>query len=98
MGWNPFKGNPFKRVGGFLEDSNEQLGNWMMQKGWQTDAKEYDVKEAQPIARAAAAAKQAEFEASTRAGLERLALKRRKGFQVSMIVNPTMGSGSKLGS
>ena len=48
-------------------------------------------------AAAAAAVKQALFEASTRAGLERLALKRRRGFGASMIVNPTLGSGSVLG-
>jgi hypothetical protein len=49
-------------------------------------------------ATAEAAAKQAEFEASKRAGLERLALKRKKGFGASMIVNPSLGSTSTLGS
>ena len=49
-------------------------------------------------AEAEAAAKQAEFEASRRAGLERLAQKRKKGFGASMIVNPTLGSSSTLGS
>lgn len=49
-------------------------------------------------AEATAAAKQAEFEASRREGLERLALKRKRGFGASMIVNPTLGSTSTLGS
>jgi len=48
---------------------------------------------------AAAAQRQAEFEASARAGLERLALRRRRGFAASMIVDPgsSMGTTSTLG-
>jgi hypothetical protein len=49
-------------------------------------------------ANADAAVKQAEFEASVREGLERLALKKRRGFGASMIVPPTLGSTSTLGS
>ena len=55
-------------------------------------------KERRARAEAEAAVKQAEFEASRRAGLERLAQKRKKGFGASMIVNPTLGSSSTLGS
>jgi len=40
----------------------------------------------------------AEFEASRRAGLEKLMLKRRRGFGASMIVQPTLGSTMTLGS
>ncbi|HQU13691.1 MAG TPA: hypothetical protein PKV70_05540 [Thermodesulfobacteriota bacterium] len=47
---------------------------------------------------AEAAVKQAEFEASKREGLERLALKRKRGFAASQIVTPTLGSISTLGS
>ena len=49
-------------------------------------------------AAAEAAVKQAEFEASRRAGLEKLMLKRRRGFGASMIVQPTLGSTMTLGS
>ena len=49
-------------------------------------------------AEAEAAERQALFEASTRAGLERLAMKRRRGFGASMIVNPVLSSVSTLGA
>ena len=49
-------------------------------------------------AEAEAAVKQAKFEASKRAGLEKLMLKRRRGFGASMIVQPTLGSTMTLGS
>ena len=55
-------------------------------------------KERRARAEAAAAVKQAEFEASRRAGLEKLMLKRRRGFGASMIVQPTLGSTMALGS
>ena len=55
-------------------------------------------KERNAQAEAEAAAKQAEFEASRRAGLEKLMLKRRRGFGASMIVQPTLGSTMTLGS
>ena len=54
-------------------------------------------KERNARAEAEAAVKQAEFEASRRAGLEKLALKRRRGFGASMIVQPTLGSTMALG-
>ena len=49
-------------------------------------------------AEAEAAIKQAKFEASVRAGLEKLMLKRRRGFGASMVVQPTLGSTMTLGS
>lgn len=51
-------------------------------------------------AEAAAAARQAEFEASTKAGLERLALRRRRSFASSILVAPgsSLGSGSTMGT
>jgi hypothetical protein len=51
-------------------------------------------------AAAAAAIRQAEFEASAKAGMERIALRRKRGFGQSMIVNPgsTLGTSSTLGS
>ena len=55
-------------------------------------------KEREAQAAAEAAVKQAEFEASRRAGLKRLALKRKRGFGASMIVQPTLGSTMTLGS
>lgn len=50
-------------------------------------------------AAADAAIRQAEFEASAKAGLERLAARRRKGYATSVIVDPgsTLGSTSTLG-
>ena len=68
--------------------------------GYETPEAKGDRVAAERNAKAAAeaAAKQAEFEASRRAGLERLAQKRKKGFGASMIVNPTLGSSSTLGS
>ncbi len=47
---------------------------------------------------AEAAAKQAAFEATQREGLERLALRRKRGFGASMIVDPTLGATTTLGS
>lgn len=49
-------------------------------------------------ATASAEVRQAEFEASKREGIERLALKRKKSFASSMIVNPILGSSATLGS
>lgn len=51
-------------------------------------------------AAADAAAKQAEFEASQKEGLESLARRRRRGFGSSMIAQPSssLGSSSRLGS
>lgn len=56
--------------------------------------------ETDPAAAAAADARQAEFEASAKAGLERIALRRRRGFAASMIVDPgsSLGTPSTLGS
>ena len=67
--------------------------------GYQTPEAKGDKKAEEESARSAAAAaiKQAEFEASKREGLERLALKRKKGFGASMLVNPTLGSSATLG-
>ena len=55
-------------------------------------------KERKAQAEAEAAVKQAEFEASRRAGLKKLMLKRKRGFGASMIVQPTLGSTMSLGS
>lgn len=70
--------------------------------GYDTPEVKGDIKAAKESSDAAAAAaiKQAEFEASRKAGLERLALRRRKGFGASMIVDPgsALGSTSTLGS
>jgi len=63
-----------------------------------TDA---EAAEATARADAAAAEKQAMFDASTKEGLERLALKRKRGFGASVLVQPTtsaFGSGSTFGS
>ena len=67
--------------------------------GHESDAMQRERLQAEATASAAAteAKKQALFEASKREGLERLALKRKRGFGASMIVNPTLGSGSVLG-
>ncbi len=70
--------------------------------GYETPEVKTDIaeKNKQAAADTAAAIKQAEFEASARAGLERLALKRRKGFAAAMLVDPgsALGSTSTLGS
>ena len=68
--------------------------------GYETPEARGDREEEERRARAeaVAAAKQAEFEASQRAGLEKLMLKRRRGFGASMIVQPTLGSTMTLGS
>ncbi|MDA8178303.1 MAG: hypothetical protein M0T69_02010 [Deltaproteobacteria bacterium] len=50
------------------------------------------------MAAAEAQARQAEFEAAKAAGIERLALKRRKGYGASMVVTPTLGGASTMGS
>ncbi|MDA8122317.1 MAG: hypothetical protein M0Z38_07110, partial [Deltaproteobacteria bacterium] len=66
--------------------------------GYQTPEAKGDQKAAEESARSAAEAaiRQAEFEASAKAGMERLALKRKKGFAASMLV-PTLGSSATLG-
>lgn len=103
---NPFKGNPFKRLGNFFSDTvssigrlggNDKYGNY---SAWGVSPSEASagIESDKARAEAEAAAKQAEFEASARAGLERLALKRKKGFGSTMIVNPTLGSTTTLGS
>jgi hypothetical protein len=100
-----FGGNPFKRIGGAFSDAfrsvgrlggNDEYGNysaWGMAQSEKSAGIEADKAKAD----AAAAKKQALFEATTRAGLERLALKRKKGFGASMIVNPVLGSQTTLG-
>lgn len=80
------------RLGG-----NDQYGNYSAW-GMAPSAASADIEANKAKADAEAAAKQAEFEATQRAGLERLALKRKRGFGASMIVNPTLGSTSTLGS
>lgn len=81
-------------------DPNSPAGSLAGAVGYNTPAAKGAMTDAQnkAIAEADAAVKQAEFEASKKAGLERLALKRKKGFGGSMIVNPSLGSTSPLGS
>jgi len=110
-GWNPFKGdfriskgsfrrNPLREMFGgdtLLADlGNTFAGAVGYETPWARRSREEEERNAQ--AEAEAAVKQAEFEASTRAGLEKLALKRRRGFGASMIVQPTLGSTMTLGS
>jgi len=108
-GGNPIKRfekgvlRPFKRtlIGagtGFLAGGpiGALAGTYVGLKGDERQAEKKAFGEAQ--AEAEAAAKQAEFEASKRAGLERLAQKRKKGFGASMIVNPVLGSTGTLGN
>ena len=104
---NPFKGNPFKRLGAFFKrdvirpigrlGGNDKYGNYSAW-GMAPSSESASIEEQKAKSAAEAAAKQADFEASQREGLERLALKRKKGFGASQIVNPTLGSGSKLGA
>lgn len=49
-------------------------------------------------AAAEAQARQREFEASQKAGFEALAQRRRKGFGSSIVVRPSLGSSTTLGS
>ena len=112
MGGNPFKrvGKFFKKVGSQIYGEvgriphnvgrlggNDKYGNYSAW-GMAPSAASADIESQKAQADAEAAAKQAEFEATQREGLERLALKRKKGFGASMIVNPTLGSTSTLGS
>ena len=104
MGWKPFSRNPFSSEGLFGGPYNATVrlgdkGGAMF--GLPTDTrKEMDAAPGKAQAEAEAAARQALFEASSKAGLERLALKRKRGFSASMLVNPasTFGSGSTFGS
>jgi len=98
-------GNTFSSIGHFYKgvfgmDSGGllNLGNRASQVQGRDPKQDVADADAKAKADAEAAAKQAEFEASRRAGLERLAQKRKKGFGASMIVNPTLGSSSTLGS
>lgn len=81
-------------------DTDSPAGKVAGAVGYQTPAAKGEAQAMSDQARAAAeaAARQAEFEASRREGLERLALKRKRGFGASMIVNPSLGSTSTLGS
>ena len=85
---------PLSRLGG-----NDKYGNYSAW-GMAPSEKSANIEAGKAQAEAEAAAKQALFEASSKAGLERLALKRKRGFSASMIVNPasTFGSGSTFGS
>lgn len=98
-------GNPFKKVGSFFKGvvrsigrlgGNDKYGNYSAW-GMAPSAESAQIESDKANAEAEAAAKQAEFEASKREGLERLALKRKKGFGASMIINPILGSTSTLG-
>ena len=102
MGFTPFTGfgavNQMFTHGG----SDNPAGAVMGTAGVNTPAMRGDAKDATDKANSAAdaAIKQAEFEASAKAGLERLALRRRKGFAASMIVDPgsSLGTSSTLGA
>jgi hypothetical protein len=83
---------PLGRLGG-----NDKYGNYSAY-GMIEDPKSAAIEADKAKAEAEAQAKQAEFEASQRAGLERLAQKRRRGYGASMIVQPTLGSSATLGS
>ena len=86
----PFKHGDPNSLAGALAGA---LGiNTPAARGAETDAQN------RARAEAEAAVKQAKFEASKRAGLEKLMLKRRRGFGASMIVQPTLGSTMTLGS
>jgi hypothetical protein len=63
-------------------------------------AEQAEEKKEKAMADADASIKQTEFEASAKSGLERLSLKRKRGFASSMLVDPvsSLGSGSTLGS
>ncbi|MBF8258977.1 MAG: hypothetical protein HW377_1351 [Actinobacteria bacterium] len=100
-----FSGNPFKRIGRAFSDAtrslgrlggNDKYGNFSAW-GMAPSDKSAGIEAGKAASEAAAAEKQALFEATTRAGLERLALKRKKGFGASMIVNPVLGSQTTLG-
>lgn len=107
---NPFKGNPFKRVfkaatgvlhQGWegLKDTSDFGYNLIGTKS--PDEKKRDAAAAAGAdAAAEAAIKQAEFEASAKAGRERLALRRKRGFGASMLVDPysALGASSTLGA
>jgi hypothetical protein len=84
----------------FRHGGSSPFGSAIGMVGYQTPAAKGEQAEqyAKAQADAAAAVKQAEFEATTKAGLERLALKRKKGYGASQIVNPSLGSTSTLGS
>ena len=100
-------GNPFSRIGSFFKrdilrpigrlGGNDEYGNYSAW-GMAPSKASAGIKADKARAEAEAAAKQAEFEALTAAGLERLALKRKRGFGASQIVIPTLGSSSTLGS
>jgi hypothetical protein len=70
--------------------------------GEETTAQKKEAQEADAAARAAAEAarKQSLFEASEKEGLERLALRRKRGFGQSILAAPvsSLGSSSTLGS
>ena len=110
-GWHPFKGdfriskssfrrNPLEDLFGrdtLLADLGNTVASTVgYETPWARRSREEEERNAQ--AEAEATVKQAEFEASKRAGLEKLMLKRRRGFGASMIVQPTLGSTMTLGS
>lgn len=82
--------------------SSNPAGSFLAASGVETPAMKGEAKAAadKEAAAAAAAVRQAEFEASAKAGLERIALRRRRGFAASMIVDPgsSLGTSSTLGS
>jgi len=101
-GYTPYTGyglinEAFSRSGG-----GTPVGSVLSGVGYQTPAAKRNKKELsdQAAADADAAARQTEFEASEKAGLERLALRRKKGYLASMIADPesSVGSSSTLGA
>ena len=83
-------------------DPDSPAGSLAGAVGYKTPAAKGEQQGLDAKADAAAAAdiRQAEFEASAKAGLERLALKRKRGFGQSMLVDPgsSLGASSTLGS
>lgn len=107
-----FGGNPYEKIVGpdvtnfYKGVYGYDSGGWLNFGGRKEQVSGKDPKDeataeaGKAQAAAEAAIKQAEFEASQREGFSRLALKRRKGFAASMLVDPgsALGSSSTLGS
>jgi hypothetical protein len=100
-GYTPFTGFGLLNEASGL-NTGTPAGSVAGMLGIETPGMKREAKEAaaRTEAEAAAAARQAEFEASAKAGLERLALRRRRSYASSILVYPgsSLSSGSTLGA
>lgn len=86
----------FRRTSRFLSDLGESVYKPIAGEPTGKEVREQQKADAEAVARAEAEARQQEFEASTKAGLEALNRRRRRGFAASILA-PTLGSTSTLG-